>query len=147
MNLPYKIIGSSLILMVVACGTFFIGGVTGFQKGYFYASAFDVPSEAFTIVEVIRRIKERNTEGALRLLESQLDSNIIEHWMVFNAGRSIFDIHSYADTRATYRKTSMGLMSEVAQYRKNNPTTHDKDVQEFIEEAIRYYSSADTEMN
>lgn len=131
-----------LVILLMFVSSFIFGGFIGFSKGTFYGMGASVPSDATMVMATIKRIKSNSDESAIDLLESDLNSKIMEHRLLVREGSSFFNIHSYIGMELGLNETSMSLMKKVAQYRKENPMKEkDSEVSAFIDEAVNFYLS------
>ena len=73
------------------------------------------------------------------MLETRLDSHILEHWIGIEIGQSIFN-YRYRDLRNAFDEEAMELMNRVAKYRKiYPPRTDSNSVRTTLNEAINHY--------
>ena len=71
----------------------------------------------------------------IKLLDTQLDANIIYHWTLKNRGRSIFDVMGFG-------QFDRGFMECVATYRKHLPQNDsDKEINNAIASVLHQYST------
>lgn len=129
-----------IVIMLIAISTFIIGGFVGFSKGTFYGLCASAPSDATMILAAIGRIKDNREQSAIDILESDLNSKIIEHRLLIKEGSSLFNLHSYIGMELGFNETSLSLMKKVAQYRLENPLKEkDSGVAATVDEAINFY--------
>jgi hypothetical protein len=83
-----------IVILLIATCSFIIGGFVGFSKGTFYGLCASAPSDATMILSAIDRIKNDHKQSAIDLLESDLNSKIIEHRLLIEEGPSLFNLHS-----------------------------------------------------
>lgn len=127
---------------MISLASYFIGGFVGFNKGAFYGMCASAPSDTASILATISRIKNNRDQSAIDLLESKLDSKIMEHWILIKEGSSFFNLHSYSGMELGFNMSSFSLMKKAAQYRLENPYKEkDPGVADMIDEAIKFYLS------
>lgn len=113
---------------------FYLGGVVGYLTGY--ADGSNAPLNAYNRVSVAYLIIKGDSSSALKLLDTQLDGNIIYHWALKSRGRSYFDIMGFG-------KDDKGLMECVADYRRHLPLNDsNKEINEAIASVLHQYSTA-----
>lgn len=135
-----------IVILLIAISSFIIGGFVGFSKGTFYGLCASAPSDATMILATIDRIKNNCEQSAIDLLESDLNSKIIEHRLLIKEGPSLFNLHSYIGMDLGLNESSLSLMKKVAQYRMENPLKEkDSEVTATIDEAVNFYLSNNAE--
>ncbi len=135
-----------MVILLITIVSFIVGGFVGFSKGTFYGLCASAPSDATMILTTIDRIKNNHVQAAIDLLESDLNSKMIEHRLLIKEGQSLFNLHSYVGMELGFNETSLSLMKKVAQYRMENPLQEkDSEVAATVDEAIKFYLSNNAE--
>lgn len=107
--------------------------VFGYLQGYVDGS--NAPVNASYNVSVLESIRRGDNATAIKLLDAQLDANIIYHWTLKNRGRSMFDVIGFG-------KYDKGFMESVATYRKSIPLNDaDKEINSAIGSVLHQYST------
>jgi hypothetical protein len=84
---------------------------------------------------VLDSIRSGDNATAIKLLDTQLDANIIYHWTLKNRGRSIFDVMGFG-------QFDRGFMESVASYRKHLPLNDsNKEISNAIASVLHQYST------
>ncbi len=119
--------------VVLASSIFYVGGVIGYLQGY--VDGTNAPANACYNVSVGDSVRRGDNASAIKLLDAQLDANIVYHWSLKNRGRSIFDVIEVG-------KFDKGFMECVASYRKNLPLNdEDKKINSAISSVLHQYST------
>ena len=116
-----------VILMIIS---FYVGGTLGFVTGFSYHNALEAGVNGVLTVSVLESLRAGRVEDAVDLLETQLDTYIIEHSYLGENRRAPFDIFFINQHDANF-------MSRVAKYRKKHLT--DKYLEPFIAEILMQY--------
>jgi hypothetical protein len=104
--------------LVLASG--FAGGRYGFMQGYVY-SLGDAGVRAATLTTALRALRSGDVTKGISLLESNLDTLVVEHWATNRADPPIFSRVLRGDSNdAADRK----LFGRVASYRSEYPSSH-----------------------
>ncbi len=132
MKKPILIVGTVFVLGAVAYGAMVFGYLLG---GANYLARF-APTEATLTVAVLERLRKTEIDSAINLLESELDTHIMEHSTFQPEIARWLDILVPID-----RNASSKLMAQVAEYRSEHPSlaTH-HEVRERIENHLRSFS-------
>jgi hypothetical protein len=103
--------------LVLASG--FAGGTYGFMQGYVY-SLGDTGVRAATLTTALRALRSGEVTKGISLLESDLDTLVVEHWATNRTDPPIFARLVRADSSdAADRK----LFGHVARYRSEYPSS------------------------
>jgi hypothetical protein len=123
-----------IVCLVILTGTFIAGGFIGFTNGYAYR-AFQVSiGDSYLTMRKLEMLNSDDISGVKKQLESDLDTELIEHWSGLINTPWSFRLLPQNDT-ATNK-----LMAKVVAYRKINPSTmNDPKVKEAIETVITRY--------
>ena len=137
-NLIFWIVATSL----VGIFSFYIGGVWGFSTGFANSIGATAPSDANLIAQILRRLDDNKNEAATFLLETHLDTKILEHYIVIGKGtQSIFNVLEPARSYYDKDSASFKLMKDVSKYRSNKGSQNKNDeIRRMIEEAVQYYT-------
>jgi hypothetical protein len=128
-----------LLGVVIASSIFYAGGVIGYLTGY--TDGLNAPVNAFYSVSVADSVRREDSSSALKLLDTQLDANIIYHWSLKNRGRSYFDVMGFG-------KYDKGFMESVADYRRRLPINEsDKGINNAIASVLHQYSTSKKRKN
>jgi len=107
--------------------------VFGYLQGYVDGS--NAPVNACYNVSVLESIRSGDNTAAIKMLDTQLDANIIYHWSLKNRGGSIFDVMGFS-------QFDRGFMECVASYRKHLPLNDsNKEINNAIASVLHQYSS------
>lgn len=123
------------IIAFVAAGLAicYICSVFGYLQGYIDGT--NAPVNACYSVSALESIRRGDNAAAIKLLDTQLDANIIYHWTLKNRGRSIFDVMGFG-------QFDKGFMECVASYRKHLPLNDsDKEINNAIASVLHQYST------
>jgi hypothetical protein len=132
MKKPIVIVGSVFVLGAVAYGAMVFGYLLG---GSNYAARF-APIDAVLTVSVLERLRAGEIDAATDLLESRLDTHIVEHSTFQPEIARWLDPFTSADSNA-----SIKLMARVAKYRSEHPSVAiPPEVRERIENHLRLLS-------
>lgn len=126
------------IVAVVAAGLAicYACSVFGYLQGYIDGK--NAPVNACYNVSVLESIRRGDNANALKMLDTQLDANIIYHWTLKNRGRSMFDVMGFG-------QFDRGFMECVASYRKHLPLNDsNKEINDAIASVLHQYSSGRT---
>jgi hypothetical protein len=126
-----------LLLLIILCGSFYAGGIIGFNRGYAYSVFSRSPTEAYLTLSALESVNSGDIIAVKKQLESQLDTHIIEHWSgLSNKPVTLFNMLPY-DAKSVNK-----LMSKVAAYRAQQPSTSDDPIiKECINDVIGRYSN------
>lgn len=128
-----------LSAVVIAALFFYAGGVIGYLTGY--TDGTNAPVNACYRVSVADSVRKGDSSSALKLLDVQLDANIIYHWSLKNRGRSFFDVMGFG-------KFDKGFMECVADYRRRLPLNDpDKEINNAIASVLHQYSTSKKKKN
>jgi hypothetical protein len=109
-----------LAAVALALASGFVGGRYGFMQGYVY-SLGDTGVRAATLTTALRALRSSDVTKGISLLESNLDTLVVEHWATNRADPPIFSRLLRADSNdAADRK----LFGRVASYRSEYPSSH-----------------------
>lgn len=106
-----------IILLAVA---HYSGGVLGFHQG-FHASMARRDSDAFATSRALIKLKNQDYEGAVDLLETRLDSEIIQCDAAKESYRTPYNIFWFIFRRDPQIARSH-LLAQVAAYRNKHPS-------------------------
>ncbi len=138
-----KIMITFFLFFAVAI-SFYIGGVIGFNKG-FYTSQYFEGADALYTVAILESIREQRQNNAILLLETKLDGQIFNIGFFGEKKDSIFNPLSFTDISSKADESIRNLMKEVVAYRKKiPPRSGDDTVGKIINETLRKY---DEEIN
>ena len=127
--MPRSIVVSVLVLVGALIGalSYLAGYVQGTGGGRGYASL----AEAVSTVTALSAIRSGNDAGAISVLEPLLDARLIEHSLYVD---DRFQLVHFLDMPATDAK----LISVVAKYRTEHPSTHpDPEVRAAVARALQ----------
>lgn len=132
-----KILFVFLMLFLVS-GAFFLGGITGFDRGYAYCVFHRSSSEAYFTLRTLESIDSDKNDEAREQLEGRLDTFIVEYCSGLGNKHFLnFNITSHHDEEAIET-----LMGKVAAYRKiHKSKIVVPAVQKCINEVVTLYGS------
>src|SRR5215813_6692747 len=134
-----KTIVTALAILAGVVASAFVGGSIGFSQGYGYALG-DTAGRAATLASALRSIRGGNTGEGVALLESDLDSLIIDHWATNRADPPLLSwlVRAFSNDPSVERK----LFASVARYRVEHPTTAaDPEVREAISSHLKPFQT------
>lgn len=127
-----------ILVLLALMGSFYIGGVMGFNEGT-VAMEYLHGAQAYYTVTILKRIREGKDESAIKMLEEKLDSQIYFLAYCDEFKTSIFYPSSYKEMEASEKNIPI-LMREVAAYRKKYPSqAQNGSVAKEIREILRKY--------
>jgi hypothetical protein len=106
----------AIILLVLVSG--FAGGTYGFIQGYVHGIG-DTSTRASMVTSTLRALRSGDVAKGIALLESDLDTLIMEHWATNQGDRPLLSrLVRSSDSYAVDRK----LFARVAHYRGEYPS-------------------------
>lgn len=96
------------------------GGAVGFYQGYDTAIYFS-DSDAYSTLLALKMLRENNPAGAIDLLETRLDSEIIQCGEPEQPYKTLYNIYWVA-FRQNPEEARSHLLSSVADYRSRYPS-------------------------
>ena len=130
-------LGAIAVVALVTLSTF-AGGTYGFMQGYVHGIG-DTSARAAILTTTLRTLRGGDVTEGIALLESDLDTLIMEHWATNHREPPILSwfVHSI-NSEAADRK----LLSRVARYRKEYPSLAVvPEVKDAIESHLKTYRS------
>ena len=122
-----------IVFVAIGLAICYFCSVFGYLQGY--TDGTNAPVNALYNVSVLESIRRGDNQAAIKLLDTQLDANIIYHWTLKNRGRSIFDVMGFG-------QFDKGFMEGVATYRKQLPLNDsDKEINNAIASVLHQYST------
>jgi hypothetical protein len=120
----------------IAVAALALGGLVGIIAGYFIgygdAAGRDAPSRAAYSVATLKALRSGDTTGALSMLETQLDGQLMERWM--------YDQSSHILASSASQATQAKVLRFAADYRTQYPTqSDDVEVKAAIAEVVAKY--------
>lgn len=109
-----------IVVLLALIGSFYIGGVIGFNEGT-GAMEYLHGADAYYTVSILKRIREGKDDRAIFLLEGKLDRQLFDLGHFDSYKTSIFYPASYHLMKKD-GKNLYGLMKKVAEYRKKYPS-------------------------
>jgi hypothetical protein len=132
-NVTFRKILKFIVFVAIGIAICYFCSVFGYLQGY--TDGTNAPVNAVYNVSVLESIRSGNNETAIKLLDTQLDVNIIYHWTLKNRGRSIFDVMGFG-------QFDRGFMENVAAYRRQLPLNgSDKEINNAIASVLHQYST------
>lgn len=129
-----KKILTGIVFLILLCGAFIAGGFIGFINGYSYHVFQASAGNSYFSVRTLELLNSGDVSGAKTQLETELDSQIVEHWNGIVHKPLNFGMLPEDD------KATNDLMAKVATYRKTNPPkAEDAKVIEAIESVVHRY--------
>jgi len=130
----------SLLFLLFLLLAFYIGGVVGFFMGSNSASYLS-DSEANLTSLALNKLRNENYSGAIDLLESRLDTEILHCDASKESHKSVFNI-AWLIFRQGQKDRHNYLLSSVAEYRSKYPSTNMlPEVRQQIEEILKEASN------
>jgi hypothetical protein len=125
---------AGIVFLILLCGAFIAGGFVGFINGYSYRVFEASVDNSYFSVKTLEMLDAGDVSGAKTQLETELDSQIVEHWSgVINKPLN-FGMRPQND------KATNEIMAKVASYRKTNPhQAQDAKVLEAVESVVSRY--------
>lgn len=109
-----------LVILIVALPlAYFAGGVHGFGKGH-AASQYLESGDTKWTVYMLRQLRKGDTNSTIGILETRLDSLILQYDRNQNAYQSIFNLPKFAFPDFT--ATMDNLVSPAIDYRREFPS-------------------------
>jgi hypothetical protein len=132
-NVSFRKILKIIAFVTAGLAICYICCVFGYLQGY--TDGTNAPVNSFYSVSVLDSIRSGDNATAIKLLDTQLDANIIYHWTLKNRGRSIFDVMGFG-------QFDRGFMESVASYRKHLPLNNsNKEISNAIASVLHQYST------
>lgn len=138
MKIKKRSIWIVILVLLALMGSFYIGGVMGFNEGT-VAMEYLHGAQAYYTVTILERIRAGKDDSAIQLLEGKLDSQIYFLAYCDEYKTSIFYPASYKQIRTSEQSLPV-LMKKVAAYRKKYPSPSQyKSAAKMIRESLRKY--------
>jgi hypothetical protein len=135
-NMSFRRILKIVAFLAIGLAICYACCVVGYLQGY--VDGTNAPVNACYNVSVLESIRRGDNATAIKMLDTQLDANIIYHWTLKNRGRSIFDVMGFG-------QFDRGFMESVASYRKHLPLNDsNKEINDAIASVLHQYSSGRT---
>ena len=124
-----KIVIRVVVVICLMAGAFYVGSVVGFMTGSSYETSMAAASDGVITVGILRAIREGRTDSAIKLLETILDTKVLEHSFLEKERYSPFDLFRM-------NQHSEKFMVVIAKYRKEYPTEspHGSVIEELLSE-------------
>jgi hypothetical protein len=110
----------AVLLIVLLAVAHYSGGVLGFHQGY-HASMARRDSDAFATSRALTQLRNQDYESAVDLLETRLDSEVIQCDAAKESYRSPYNIFWLIFRRDPQVARSQ-LLASVAEYRTKHPS-------------------------
>lgn len=124
------------LLVVLIAGVpiaYFVGGTSGFVKGY-AAATFSRSADAQVTVFMLRKLRTGDIKTAIGILESQLDILIIDNRVCREGYRSVFNLTRVMGVGST--ATVDKLASSAVAYRASFPSVAPAPAKAAIDSAL-----------
>jgi hypothetical protein len=124
----------SIVCLALLSLAFLVGGFVGFNNGYAFRVYHASVADSYSTMRTLENLKSGDINQAEKQLESQLDSQLMEHWTGL-VNKPLKFTFVPVDDQAISQ-----IMSQVATYRRNNPREiDDAKVKEAIEAVVARY--------
>lgn len=110
----------AVLFIILMAAAHYSGGVLGFYQGY-HASMVRRDSDAFATSRALINLRNQDYEGAVDLLETRLDSEIIQCDAAKESYRSPYNIF-WLIFRRDPQVARSHLLASVAEYRNKHPS-------------------------
>jgi hypothetical protein len=128
---------TTVAVTILACALLFGGGgiVVGYFWGYLDSDGLNAPANSAVVATALRAYREGEVENAISLLESGLDSTLMERWS--------YDLRSHPLAGFVGdNQVKAKVLSFAADYRSEVPSTApSEDVREAVAEVAARYKS------
>jgi len=122
-----------LIALALVVVVFYAGGLFGYMQGY--GDGSNAPVNAVSKVSVLKCIRKGDTPMAIRLLETELDGNIVYHWAQKDLDKSYFDVFGF-------KKHDKLFMGRISAYRRATPYNgSDNQINDVVKTVLHQYST------
>lgn len=139
-RVTWKRVILSLLFLLLLSIAYYAGGVVGFFQGSTSASYLS-DSEAYSTSLALLKLRNEDYSGAIDLLETRLDTEILHCGAAEDSHKSIYNIY-WLVFRQGQKDTHSYLLSPVAEYRSKYPSTSMfPEVQQQVEDILKEASN------